>query len=317
MAAIAVTDLGGGVHRVTHPLPLALDHVHCYAVAGKDGWTLVDTGLAPGAEERWREALDRLGNPPVRSIVLTHFHPDHLGGSAALARLTGAEVLQGAADREEAKSMYLDAGYLDSLRRLLSVNGMPPATIEENVEHEGELLAAPAAPTRLLEEGDTVRLGDREVRVLVLPGHADGHIALYDERSGDLFAGDTILRRITPNVATWPASAPDPLERYLASLERIAELRPARTYPGHHDVIDDAAGRAREIVDHHRVRLDVHEEGLRRGAVTTYEVATHVWGGGLRVHEWRFALGEALSHLVRLVGLGRARELAEGRWSPA
>ena len=82
-------------------------------------------------------------------------------------------------------------------------------------------------------------------------------------------------------------------------------------------MIDDAAGRAREIIDHHRVRLDVCEEGLRLGAVTTYEVATHVWGGGLRMHEWRFALGEAISHLVRLARLGRVCEVAEGRWAPA
>ena len=40
-----VTDLGGGVHRVTLPLPWALDHVHCYAIADDDGWTIVDAGL--------------------------------------------------------------------------------------------------------------------------------------------------------------------------------------------------------------------------------------------------------------------------------
>ena len=52
MAGVSIADLGRGVHRVTHPLPFALDHVHCYAVAGADGWTLVASGLGPGAEER-------------------------------------------------------------------------------------------------------------------------------------------------------------------------------------------------------------------------------------------------------------------------
>ena len=318
MGAVSVTDLGGGVHRVTHPLPFALDHVHCYAVAGGDGWTLVDSGLGPGAEERWRAALEQLGRPHVRSIVLTHYHPDHVGGSAALARLTGAEeVLQGSIDAELARRMYTDPNDLAELRRFLGTHGMPAERVTESVDHERELLVAPAAPTRFLGEGDAVGLGDDEFTVLLLPGHADGHIALYEERSGRLFAGDTLLHQITPNVATWHNTQPDPLARYLTTLERIAELQPALVYPGHHRPIDDAASRAGEILLHHRVRLDVHEEALRAGMVTTYDVAERVWGTGLSVHERRFALGEAISHLVRLARLGRAREVAQGRWTTA
>jgi glyoxylase-like metal-dependent hydrolase (beta-lactamase superfamily II) len=316
MAGVLVTDLGGGVHRITHPLPLALDHVHCYAVEGAAGWALIDTGLASGAGERWRAALAQLGDPRVSRIVLTHFHPDHVGGSATLAGLTGAEVLQGAIDREFARRMYVEPGYLQAVRRMLGLHGMPLGKIAENVEHEGELLAVPATAARLLHEGDAVALGDTEFTVLVLPGHADGHIVLHDPRSGRLFAGDTVLQRITPNVATWPDSEPDPLARYLSTLERIARLQPTRTYPGHHELIDDAAGRAREIMAHHDVRLDVHEQALRAGHATTYDVARYVWGDALRGHEWRFALGEAISHLVRLVRLGRAGEVAAGRWAP-
>ena len=60
-----LTDLGDGVTRVTMPLPWALDHVHCYAVAGDDGWTIIDAGLGSGSTLRWWEqALAELGNPP-------------------------------------------------------------------------------------------------------------------------------------------------------------------------------------------------------------------------------------------------------------
>ena len=316
MASVSITDLGGGVHRVTHPLPFALNHVHCYAVAGSDGWTLVDSGLGPGAEERWRAALEQLGRPRVRSIVLTHYHPDHVGGSAALARLTGAEeVLQGSIDAELARRMYTDPNDIVDFHRFLSTHGMPAEQVTESVDHERGLLVVPAAPTRFLEPGDTVELGGDELTVLLLPGHADGHIALYDERSGRLFAGDTILLGITPNVATWHHTQPDPLARYLATLERIAELRPALVHPGHHRPIDDAAARAGEILQHHRVRLDVHEEVLRAGTLTSYEVAERVWGTGLAVHELRFALSEAISHLVRLSRLGRAQEVTPGHWA--
>ena len=60
-----LTDLGDGVTRVTMPLPWALDHVHCYAVAGDDDWTVIDAGLGSGSTLRWwEEALAELGDPP-------------------------------------------------------------------------------------------------------------------------------------------------------------------------------------------------------------------------------------------------------------
>jgi len=97
--------------------------------------------------------------------------------------------------------------------------------------------------------------------------------------------------------------------------EQLGAERRLAAYRGYDLLHDDAASRAGEILLHHRVRLDVHEEALRAGMVTTYEVAQRVWGTGLGVHELRFALGEAISHLVRLDRLGRAREIAPGRWA--
>jgi glyoxylase-like metal-dependent hydrolase (beta-lactamase superfamily II) len=318
LSSVSVSDLGGGVHRVTHPLPFALNHVHSYAVSGSDGWTIIDAGLGTRAAERWREALEQLGRPRVRRVVLTHYHPDHVGGSRALVEVTGAEeVLQGSVDAEFARLMYTDPRDIAEFQEFLRTHGMPEERVTESVEHERELLVVPASPTRRLEEGDTVLLGDDEYTVLVLPGHADGHVALYDERTGRLFAGDTILLRITPNVPTWHHTQPDPLARYLATLQRIADLGPAVVYPGHYRPLDDAAGRAGEILEHHRVRLDVHEEALRSGLVTSYEVAERIWGTALSVHELRFALSEAISHLVQLTRLGRARETAPGHWATA
>jgi glyoxylase-like metal-dependent hydrolase (beta-lactamase superfamily II) len=315
VSSFTVADLGGGVHRITHPLPWALNHVHCYAVAGSDGWTLIDAGLGRDAEERWCAALDQLGRPRVTRIVLTHYHPDHIGGSAALARLTGAEeVLQGARDAELARRAYTDPGNFAELERFLREQGMPSDGVSEAVSDEHALAFAPAKATRLLEEGDVVELGGEEFAVLALPGHADGHIAFFGQRSGRLFGGDVILRKITPNVGTWHDTQPDPLARYLSTLGRIADLRPAVVYPGHHEPLEDAADRAVEIQEHHRVRLDVHQEALRSGAVTPYDVSLRVWGTELGRHERRFALVEAISHLVRLARLGRAEEASTGRW---
>jgi glyoxylase-like metal-dependent hydrolase (beta-lactamase superfamily II) len=122
------------------------------------------------------------------------------------------------------------------------------------------------------------------------------------------------LEGITPNVGRWHDTLPDPLGRYLETLRRIRELSPSVVYPGHRRVIEDARSRAAEIAEHHRVRLELHEQALRNGAATAYDCVLHIWGEELGLHERRFALVESISHLVRLAELGRAEETETGRW---
>ena len=99
-------------------------------------------------------------------------------------------------------------------------------------DEEDELPIAPVEPTHLVDEGDTLDLAGEPFDVLVLPGHADGHIALLGRHSGRLFGGDVLLDEITPNVGRWEDNEPDPLGRYLETLARIEELAPAVVYPG-------------------------------------------------------------------------------------
>jgi glyoxylase-like metal-dependent hydrolase (beta-lactamase superfamily II) len=126
-----------------------------------------------------------------------------------------------------------------------------------------------------------------------------------------------LLDEITPNVGRWPDTARDPLGRYLATLRRIAQLAPARVYPGHGPVITEAAARACEIAGHHEQRLDAAAAALDQGAETAYDAAQLIWQDEpLGFHEQRFALVEAISHLERLVESGRAEEPSPGRWRP-
>ena len=99
MKSAELVDLGDDVFRVTHSLPWALDHVHCYALASTAGWTIIDCGLrTPSTLEHWQTVLDTLGGS-VERIVITHYHPDHLGAAAALLDLAGPrEVVQGELD---------------------------------------------------------------------------------------------------------------------------------------------------------------------------------------------------------------------------
>src|SRR3954463_6635922 len=97
-----MVEVEEGLYRVTFSLPFGIDHVHCYFVrSSAGGYLLVDTGLGSrDPEKRWRPVLDEL-DAPVEAIVVTHMHPDHVGGARDVAELTEAPVFQGREDYEQ------------------------------------------------------------------------------------------------------------------------------------------------------------------------------------------------------------------------
>ncbi|MCX4632972.1 MBL fold metallo-hydrolase [Streptomyces sp. NBC_01443] len=196
-------------------LPFPVGHAHIVRLP--DGYALIDTGV-PGSAPAILEALDQLGGRPqdVRQIVLTHFHGDHMGSAADLVAATGARVLAGALDTpfirgtapepepvftapERALYEQIMAGFADA--------GAPPAKhVPVDIE---------------LHDGDTLDGWAEPVRVLHVPGHTPGSIALYLPSSGVLFPGD--------NVATAEGRAilgPFNVDREeaIASFRRLAAL---------------------------------------------------------------------------------------------
>lgn len=303
-------ELAHGVRRVTFPLPTRPGHVHAYFLRDGDGWTLVDTGLAlPDLRERVAGFAAELDAPIVR-IAITHFHPDHVGGAEPAAEATGARVHQGALDYEQCAHVW---GNLDWPSRIASWflgHGVPRPVAEELLE-----VGDRYAPfIRFARDPEPLREGDRigGWEVLELPGHADGHLCL--RRDGALVAGDHLLADISPAVGLYPDSRPDPLGDYLDSLRRTVDLGVRVAYPGHGEPIGDPAARARELIEHHRARLEATEAALARAAapLTGYEVSLELFGGDLGPAGRRFAVAETLSHLERLVVEGRARRESDG-----
>jgi glyoxylase-like metal-dependent hydrolase (beta-lactamase superfamily II) len=295
-----MTELPGGIRRLTFPLPLGIDHVHCYLLPGPDGWTLVDTGLGlPDAAARWEVALDGL---EVARIVITHFHPDHAGGGEDAQALTGASVHQGVDDYEQCLRVWGTEDWSERLADYLQRHGLPDDVAAE-LRHESRIFAP---FIRFARDPEPLRDGDEldGWRVLELPGHADGHICL--ERDGVLVAGDHVLGAITPTVGLYPESRPDPLADYQASLRRTIELAPRVALPGHGDPVQDPVARAREILEHHERRLDATAAAIGPEPRSAYDVSVSLFGQGLDASGRRFALAETLAHLERLVHDGRA-----------
>lgn len=297
------SQVGDGIVRITFPLPFGIEHVHCYAIETGEGWLIVDTGLGvDNAEQRWVAALEHLGGS-VERIFVTHFHPDHVGAAAALARLAGAPVLQGREDYRQCVNAWGRADAPDVLAAYMADHGLP------NDDAEQMRSEATALSQFVHYVCDPVAIGDGDDvdgwTVVHLPGHADGHLGLL--RDGALIAGDALLATISPNVGLYPDARPDPLGDYFTSLERIGQLAPRVAFGGHGPTMEDPAARVHELVAHHRERLEVTHDALDTTPRTAYDVSLRLFPEELAPVQRRFALAETLAHLEYLVLRGLVR----------
>lgn len=300
------------------PVPYPVRATNCYLMHGADGWDLIDTGAhTKEAEDVWRKALDQYGIKPgmLRNIYITHYHPDHIGMAGWLLDQVGGAIYMHRVEAQWVPQVWAPAmpqaiAVADEFRR----NGMSEqwaGAIETQFGEQFLDVSPLPEHIELLEDGDLVDYGDAELRVVWTPGHSDGHMCLWQEDIQTVFTGDHILTKITPNIGLWPGCQPDPLDLFLASLEKIQRLSAEHYLPGHGRSFSRADHRIEELLAHHQERLDL-VEGLASEPKTGFEVCVSLFGTKLSAHQMRFAMAETLSHLERLRQLGRVSMTDDG-----
>jgi glyoxylase-like metal-dependent hydrolase (beta-lactamase superfamily II) len=308
-------EVAPGIFLVAIPIPIPLKYVNCYLMRGPSGWTLVDTGFHDAlAEEAWPRAFADLSIRPqdVNQILITHYHPDHLGAAGWLQQLTGAPAYMHAPEFRQVELFWGEemAVQAEKLVALFAGEGMPAEVAQAIGQHHHHQFGQvqPLPLLQPIETGATIPLGEGQYEVIHAPGHSDGLAIFYDKATGVLLANDMILAKITPNVSLWPGCHPDPLAAYLRSLEMVERLGARIALPGHRTVITDVSARAAEIRHHHGERLEKMAAITREfaGGATAWEVCERVFTPAtLTVHQVRFAMSETLAHLVYMVGQGR------------
>lgn len=321
-------EVAPGIWRIRIPLAVRVDPVNAYLLLDADGSvTVFDTGVSLGGVDHWREALAAIDRTPadVARIVVSHHHPDHVGGTGELHRLTRAPLLASASTIRQAPDVWGDGGridsYFESIARHLHEHGLPESVAERLTSQldlaRAGIVLPPDDAWSALDDGDRIEAAGRTWRVVLTPGHADGHLVLHDPEGGVLLAGDHLLERISPAVGRFPRHERDPLARYLESLFRVAMLDPRLVLPGHGDPFSGGSDRARALVAHHDERIEQCVAAVGElGAATAYDTATAVFrhvfeGDGLDATNQRFATTETLAHLerARFAGqLTRARD---------
>jgi glyoxylase-like metal-dependent hydrolase (beta-lactamase superfamily II) len=304
-----VIEVSPRIFWLRMPLPFALDHINLWLIEEADGWTQIDCGF--GSDETralWeRHFADTLGGRPIARIIATHCHPDHVGNAAwlsgrfgALVAMTHAEYLTAHAIAGQ-HSGYDAAAAAELFRR----HGMA-------AEHLAALLGrgnaykrgVPELPTsfdRLLD-GDSLRVGGMDWRVIEGHGHSPEHASLYADEREILISGDMLLPRISTNVSVWAVDPDgDPLGRFLDSLAAFETL-PVNTLvlPSHGLPFRGIAVRVAQLRAHHVARLDELSGATAAAGARGYsaaELLPVLFRRELDLQQRYFAMGEAIAHL--------------------
>lgn len=270
-------ELGPGLAAFaarTPTLPPAT-HTQSYALGGRD-LILIEPATPYEDEQRewlaWARALLSSGRNLV-AIFLTHHHADHVGGAAVLARELGAPLLAHRKTQERLPDLKID---------------------------------------RFLDEGDVLTL-DGQIpqrwQVLFTPGHAPGHLCLFEPEQGQLIVGDMVASIGTILIETTDGD----MRRYLAELERLASLGAKVALPAHGDPIPEPTKLFRHYIAH-RLQREMKVLGALKNAgtpgATPSELVPKAYDDTPSAL-WPLARMSLEAHLVKLVADGLARNDGE------
>lgn len=306
-------EIAPGAWAIRLPIPWPPGGVTSYLFRGEDGYLLIDCGLNTDQTfEAFDAAFRRIGIDwrAVTKILVSHLHPDHVGGAARARRLSGAPVLMHPRESPLVAPRTEGAFFADT-RKYLAEHGVEPETIDE-IEAGARGLSGWTERLMVdgeLREGDRFRYAGGEVEAIAAPGHSPALLAFHDAGQRILYSTDAVLERITPNIGVHAFYPGNPLGEYFDTLAKLEALAVDLVVPGHGNPFEDFAGWIKSARGHHRKRLTKIRAAVAQGGRSGWDVAATIWGRRRPIGERRMALAEGLAHLEFLARTGEAEKL--------
>ncbi|MFM2278326.1 MAG: hypothetical protein RLZZ444_557 [Pseudomonadota bacterium] len=317
-----VVEIADGILWTRLPLPFQLDHVNIYLLRDGDGWAVIDTGIkTEAAMAAWERIFEGpLKGNRISRVIVTHYHPDHIGLAGWLCERFDCPLLTSYSSYAASLliSFPRDEAFLRQHFDFYTSHGMSQegagiVAIQGN-DYLKMVDALPGSFLRLLM-ADVIDIGGRSFRILSGDGHAPEQIMLYCEDEKLLFAADQVIEKISPNISVY-ASDPngDPLGHFLRSLRFLRANLPedVLVLSGHRRPFIGLQQRCEELERHHEERCDAIRAACAKAPHTVAELVPFLFHRSLNPHEMSFAFTEAIAHVNRLIRRGEIRSERNG-----
>jgi glyoxylase-like metal-dependent hydrolase (beta-lactamase superfamily II) len=276
-------EIAPGIQWVRMRLPFQLNHINLWLLEDGDGWTVVDTGVRDEPTAEAWEALftGPMAGKPIKRVIVTHLHPDHVGMAGWLVRRFEVTLWMSRTDYLMCRNLAADTG-----------QEAPPEGIR--------FYHAAGFPEEMLETYRT-RFGGFGKGVYRLP---NSYRRIVD---GEIISGDQILPRISSNVSLFPTEPEaDPLRDWLQSCAKLRDLLPEDilVLPAHNEPFRGAALRLQELIDDHEANLE-KLEALCAEPKRAVDCFPALFRSRITSGNYGMATGESLAHLNCLLYRGR------------
>lgn len=300
------------IHKIEIPTPFAVGDVNAYVVKG-DALSIVDAGpKTPEAYEALKHGLKEIGYTfnDIEQVILTHHHPDHAGWMDAFDR---AEVIGHPYNdlwlkRDASFMEYHDRFYLHCLKE----EGVPETYFNwvEKMKRPIRLMGDRTLD-RTIGEGDEWT-GHPGWIVMETLGHAQSHIALLNEKTGEMIGGDLVLEKVSSNPLIEPpanreAPRPKSLLQYNASLTRLLDLPIDIIYSGHGNEVQNIRPLIETRLQKQHERAMKVFDMLNGGTKTIYELTQQLFPS-VYEKELGLTLSETIGQTDYLLSKGLIQE---------
>jgi len=261
----SLKQVAEGVYWLRMELPFALDHINLWLLEDDNGWTLVDTGFNnSSSRDTWDRVIDQyLNGMPIKRVIVTHMHPDHIGLAGWLTRRFECELSMSRSEfvlcnalinnseeaREIASKFYQAAGY--SSEQL--------ATYQNYFGNFSKMVSPLPESYCRLQEGESLTINGRNWQIVTGSGHSPEHVCLYCPELKLLISGDQVLPRISSNISLHPVEPEaNPLADWLDSCKRLQKVLPADllVLPSHQEPFYGLHHRLSLLIESHAETLD-------------------------------------------------------------
>jgi glyoxylase-like metal-dependent hydrolase (beta-lactamase superfamily II) len=316
-----VAEIAPGVLWTRIPLPFRLNHVNIYLIEDKNGWAVLDTGIDNEATRAVWTALVKgpLAGRRLSRLIVTHFHPDHIGLAGWMCERFGLPLLTTQTSYLACANISLSPGALDAkpYRDFYLRHGLDAATTQRvATQGHGYLKMVSGLPPtfRRIVAGDRLEIGGRSFDVLTGNGHAPEQAMLFCADDDIFLAADQVLAKITPNVSVWAVDPDgDPLGLYIRSLNELKQRIPrdALVLPGHQLPFHGLHARSDQLIAHHEARCAAIAKACATRPRSAAELVPVLFHLELDPHQMSFAFSEVQAHVNYMLGRGEL-EWVEG-----